>query len=144
MAEISSAMAYAGPMPSPTEEMAGFWEAAGRGVLALHRCGTCGAWHWPASACRTCRNAPFMSNMSWQPASGKATLFSFVIPRRTFHPAFPAPFVYGMVRCAEGPLMPAPVDVVPEAAKIGMALDVHFTKLSAEFTVPRFRPAGRT
>jgi uncharacterized OB-fold protein len=134
-------MSYAGPMPSITEESEGFFEAARRGVLALHRCSLCGAWYWPASGCRNCRNGPFLSNMSWQPASGRATLFSYTIPRRTFHPAFPAPFVYGLVRTQEGPLIPCGIDVEPDNARIGMPLEVHFVSLSPEYVVPRFRPA---
>jgi uncharacterized OB-fold protein len=135
-------MTYNGPMPSVTEETAGFFAAAKQGVFALHRCAKCRAWYWPASACRRCDNEPFLANMHWEPASGKGEIFSVVIPRRTFHPAFPSPFVYALVKLQEGPLMPVGVDVEPEKARIGLPVEAYMVELSPEFSVPRFRPAA--
>lgn len=132
---------YKGPLPSVTEESAGFFEAAKKRVFALHRCTTCGTFYWPASACRKCPNGPFMANMRWEPASGRGTIFSFVVGRRAFHPAFPPPFVYALIKLEEGPLMPCAVDVAPQQAKVGMPVKVEFVDLSPDFTVPHFRPA---
>ena len=132
-------MTYNGPLPSVTEETEGFFEAARNGVFALHRCAHCRTWYWPASACRECPNEPFLANMRWEKASGRGTLFSVVIPRRTFHPAFPAPFVYALVKLDEGPLMPVGVDIPPETAKVGLPVEAYMVKLSEDFTVPRFR-----
>src|ERR1700726_4305281 len=89
--EGRTCMTYSGPMPSVTEETEGFFAAAKQGIFALHRCTHCRTWYWPASACRHCHNEPFLANMRWEAASGRGELFSVVVPRRTFHPAFPAP-----------------------------------------------------
>lgn len=132
-------MTYNGPMPSVTEETEGFFEAAKKGIFALHRCRLCHTWYWPASGCRHCHNEPFLANMTWEPASGRGALFSYAIPRRTFHPAFPAPFVYGLVKLEEGPLIPCGIDVAPEDARVGLPLEAYFVALSPEYTVPRFR-----
>jgi uncharacterized OB-fold protein len=135
-------MTYNGPLPSPTEETEGFFEAAKKGIFALHRCAHCRRFYWPASACRHCDNDPFLANMRWEAASGKGEIFSLVVPRRTFHPAFPAPFVYALIKLQEGPLMPCGVDVDPDDAYIGLPVEAHFVELSPEFTVPRFHPAA--
>ena len=132
---------YDGPLPSVTEETEGFWRAAREKVFALHRCTGCGAYYWPASACKTCRNEPFLANMKWEPASGKGEIFAHVVCQRTFHPAIPAPFVYGLVKLAEGPLMPCGIDVAPEQARVGLPVEAYFVELTPEFTVPWFRPA---
>ena len=131
-------MAYAGPLPTPTEETEGFWQAAQQGVFTLHRCTTCGTWYWPASACRKHDNAPFLSNMRWEPASGRGTVFAHVIARRTFHPAFPAPFVYALIKLDEGPLFPCAIDIAPEQVRVGLPVRAEFVTLSPEFKVPRF------
>ncbi len=136
-------MAYDGPMPSVTEETRGFFEAARRKVLALHRCGKCRRWYWPASACTACDNEPFLANMQWEEASGKAEIFAFIVARRTFHPQFQAPFVYGLVKTAEGPLIPCGIDVAPHEARVGLAVEAHFVELTPDYTVPRFRPVQR-
>jgi uncharacterized OB-fold protein len=135
-------MAYNGPMPSVTEETEGFFAAAKQGIFTLHRCKHCGMWYWPASACRNDHNEPFLANMRWEPASGKGEIYSVVVPRRTFHPAFPAPFVYALVKLQEGPRMPVGVDVAPEKARIGLPVEAYFVELSSDFSVPRFRPAA--
>jgi uncharacterized OB-fold protein len=132
-------MAYNGPMPSVTEESAGFFEAAKRQEFALHRCNKCGRWYWPASACTACDNEPFMANMEWTPASGRGQIFACITARRTFHPQFQAPFVYGLVKTEEGPLIPCGIDVAPEDARVGLPVEVYFVELSEEYTVPRFR-----
>ncbi len=134
-------MAYNGPLPMYTEEAEGFWAAAKNKVLALHRCASCGTWYWPASACRKCRNEPFMAKMKWEKASGKGKIFSYVVCRRPFHPAFPPPFVYALVKLDEGPLMPCGVDVAPEKARVGLPVEAYFVELNADWTIPRFRPA---
>ncbi len=136
-------MAYDGPMPSVTEETRGFFEAARRKVLALHRCRKCRRWYWPASACTACDNEPFLANMQWEEASGKGEIFAFIVARRTFHPQFQAPFVYGLVKTAEGQLIPCGIDVAPHEARVGLAVEAHFVELTPDYTVPRFRPVQR-
>jgi uncharacterized OB-fold protein len=135
-------MAYTGPMPMSTEETEGFWAAAKKKVFTLHRCGKCGTSYWPASACRKCKNDPFLANMTWEKASGKGKIFSFIVVRRAFHPAFPPPYVYALVKLDEGPLFPCAVEVAPEKAKVGMPVEVRWTELSPEWNVPKFFPAA--
>jgi uncharacterized OB-fold protein len=133
-------MSYTGPLPSPTEETQGFWDACRDEVFTLHRCAKCGACYFPASACTKCDNDPCLANMKWEKVSGKGKIFSFVVCRRMFHPSFPPPFVYGLIELDEGPLIPCGIDVDPEAAKNGMPVEVYFQTLNDEFKVPRFRP----
>ena len=135
-------MTYTGPLPSSTEETEGFWKAAKQKVFTLHRCNKCKTSYWPASACRKCQNDPFFTNMTWEKASGKGKIFSFIVVRRPFHPSFPPPYVYALIKLDEGPLFPCAVDVDPEKATVGMPVEVQFVELSPEWNVPRFRPAA--
>ena len=129
------------PLPPILDEMKPFWAALKEHRFTLLRCGGCGAWYWPFAACRTCVNEPFFANLSFQTASGRGKVFSYTLPQWTFHPAFPAPFVYAIVELEEGPMMPTNiVGCAPEDVHIGMPVEVTFADLAEGVTLPKFRP----
>ena len=75
-------------------------------------------------------------------ASGKATLYSYVISHRPA-PGFTAPYAIAVVELAEGPrMMTNIVDCpqTPEALQLDMPLEVTFEKQSDTITLPLFRP----
>lgn len=129
------------PTPPPMDEMKPFWAGLNEHRFLLFRCKLCGAWYWPFAACRTCTNEPFFANIQLEEASGRGQVFSFTLPKWTFHPAFPAPFVYALVELEEGPVMPTNIiGCAPEEVTIGMPVEVEFVDLTKSVTLPKFRP----
>ncbi|MFJ4472910.1 Zn-ribbon domain-containing OB-fold protein [Streptomyces sp. NPDC089424] len=81
-----------------------YWEAAARGRLLVRRCGACGlAHHYPREFCPHC----WSEDVSWERASGRATLYTWSVVHRNDLPPFDArvPYVAAVVDLAEGPRM---------------------------------------
>jgi uncharacterized OB-fold protein len=78
------------------------------------------------------------------PASGKATLYSYVINHRPAAPGFTPPYAIAVVTLEEGPRMMANIldcPQTPEALVLDMPLKVTFEKLDDAITLPQFAPA---
>jgi uncharacterized protein len=118
-----------------------FWEGCARGELLLQRCSGCGAYrHPPSPICPTCLS----TDDEWVPASGNATVYSFVIVHRAFHAAFEeqVPYVVAIVELEEGPhMLTNVVEVPPDQVTIGMPIRVCFDRVSDEVVLPKFQPA---
>lgn len=140
-----TAETYSGPLPVPTPESRPFWEAARQHVLSIPFCNACRRWHfYPRPFCPHCLSA----DIEWRSASGRATLLSFVINARGPR-NFPvaAPYVVGIVELAEGPRMMShivEVEALPERLACDMPLEVVFEDLTAEITLPKFRPIANS
>jgi len=132
------------PKPNITEDMRPFWDAVGRRRFVLMRCQKCGAWYWPAAYCRFHKNEPFFGNMKWEEASGRGKVFAFNIHRRAFNPAFEVPYVVALVELEEGPMFGTNiVGCAPESVKIGMPVEVTFSDVGDDVTLPLFKPSAR-
>jgi len=132
---------YTGPLPKPTPETRPFWEAAKQHRLVIQACDDCGVrYFYPRPLCPACLSR----RVRWIDASGRGRLHTFVInhrPPRNF--PLPGPLVLGMVELEEGPRMLTHiVEVTPDPAALrcDMPLEVVFVALTAEITVPKFRP----
>lgn len=134
------------PLPEPDfEPTRPFFEAAARGELAIPRCRACGGWVWyPADACRACGGA----DLPWTAVSGRGTLFTWAVVRRTLAKPLEAPFVTGLVALEEDPsvrLVTRIVDCEPDALRVDAPVEVVFRTLSypdaGGFVAPLFRPA---
>ncbi|MEX2327127.1 MAG: OB-fold domain-containing protein, partial [Pseudomonadales bacterium] len=105
------------------------------------RCDACSEVYFPPRPfCPVCSSR----SVSIFAASGKATLYSYVINERS-HPAIDAPYSIAVVELEEGPrMMTNIVDTpqTPEALELDMALEVTFDAVSDEISLPYFRPAG--
>lgn len=78
-------------------------------------------------------------------ASGRATLASYVISHLPA-PGFDPPYAIALVELEEGPRMLTNIvdcPQTPEALQLDMALVVTFAELTAEITLPYFRPDER-
>lgn len=121
-----------------------YWEAAADGYLLLRRCGACGrAHHYPREFCPHC----WSESVTWERASGRATLYTWSVVHRNDLPPFGArtPYVAAVVDLAEGPrMMTEVVDCEAAALTVGMALEAAFRRTDAEGTlvVPVFGPAA--
>ncbi|MFZ0809182.1 MAG: OB-fold domain-containing protein, partial [Bradyrhizobium sp.] len=76
-------------------------------------------------------------------ASGKATLYSYVIHHRPVL-GFTPPYAIAVVELEEGPRMMTNIvgcPQTPEALELDMKLEVSFEKLDDTTTLPLFRPA---
>lgn len=80
--------------------------------------------------------------MSDEVASGRATLYSYVINQRP-PPAFDGPTAVAVVELAEGPRMMTNIIDTPqteEALVLDMELEVTFEHQTDEISLPLFRP----
>ena len=67
------------PIPVPTPETQPFWNGCAEGVLRIQRCADCGRpYFYPRPVCPACGS----QNVAWFTASGRATLYSYVINYR--------------------------------------------------------------
>ncbi|MGI8925390.1 MAG: Zn-ribbon domain-containing OB-fold protein [Tepidiformaceae bacterium] len=118
-----------------------FWEGARAGELRLQRCDTCSHVYFPPrNFCPKCASR----SVSWFRASGRGTLWSYVINMRP-PPGWDEPYAIAVVKLEEGPtMMTSIVDVpqTPESLELDMPLEVTFDAVTAEVTLPKFRPAG--
>ena len=129
------------PMPVPDADSRPFWEACREHRLRIERCAECHAARFPPVAvCPHCGSP----RSQWVTASGRGTVFSWIVVR---HPvprdvyAGEVPYVVALVELEEGVRMPTNiVGCAPEAIRPGMPVEVVFDDVSAEITLPRFRP----
>ncbi len=133
---------YRKPLPQPTPETQHFWDGCRDGKLLLQRCKDTGKAYFPPRPF-----SPYTGSRDVEvfEASGKATLFSYVInhrPAKGFEDE--APYAIAVVELEEGPrMMTNIVDCAqtPEALVLDMPLEVAFETATDEITLPKFRPA---
>jgi uncharacterized protein len=126
-------------IPQPTPDTLPFWRAAKEGRLLLPRCESCGPFFYPRLFCPKCGS----SKLDWMEASGRATLYSYVINVTPPAPGYAAPYVIAVVSLEEGPRMLANIlDVAPtpEALVLDMPLVVRFEQ-RGDLAIPQFVPA---
>jgi uncharacterized OB-fold protein len=129
-------------VPVPNEDTRPYWEGCARGELRLQRCAACGAYrHPPSPRCARCLSP----DAEWVAASGKGTVYTFVVVRQAFDAAWQddLPYVVAVVELAEGPHLATNVVGVPvDQVTVGMPVQVVFERASDEIAVPRFRPGA--
>jgi uncharacterized protein len=130
------------PVPEPTPETQPFWDGCAAGELRIQRCRACGKpYFYPRPVCPECGS----TDVEWFTASGRATLYSYVInhrPARGFEDD--GPYAIAVVQLAEGPRMMANlvgVPNTPEDLVLDMELQVTFEQRGA-ISLPVFTPAG--
>lgn len=132
---------YTGALPTPTPETKPYWDALKEHRLLIQRCKECQrAYFYPRPFCPRC----FSFNVEWFEASGRGKLYSFVINHRPAPGFGPEPYVIAVVELDEGPrMMTNLVDVEPDPDKIScdMPVRIVYEDVTAEVTLPKFRPA---
>ncbi|MFB7360940.1 Zn-ribbon domain-containing OB-fold protein [Streptomyces hydrogenans] len=121
-----------------------YWDAAAEGLLLLRRCRACERpHHYPREFCPHC----WSEDVDWEPASGRATLYTWSVVHRNDLPPFGerVPYVAAVVDLAEGPrMMTQVVDVPEDDLRVGMALEAVFRTGDDGVAVPVFTAPGRT
>jgi uncharacterized OB-fold protein len=133
------------PLPQPiTPEARPYWDGLKQERLMLPKCGDCGHVFWyPRVLCPRCHSR----QIAWVQSSGQGSLYAFEIAHQSFNRAMkiPRPYVLAMIQLTEGPRMLSNlinVEPDPSAVKIGMPVEVVFTKLTDDVTIPLFQPAS--
>jgi uncharacterized OB-fold protein len=133
--------APAPPKPIPVfDDLSGpYWRAAREGRLLLQRCRGCGEHQfYPRPFCMACRG----SELEWIEATGRGRLHTFSVVHRTADRAFAGevPYVFAVVELDEGPRLTVNVVDTPlEALRCDMPVQMAFTEIDAEITVPNAR-----
>ena len=89
---------------------------------------------------------PECSSFDWDTvdASGRATVYSFVVAHHPPHPAFDYPLAIAVVELEEGTrLVTDLVDIDPTEITIGMPVELDFIDPDPDLSLPVFRPASR-
>ena len=134
----TSVNATLGIPPAVTEETAPFWAAAAEGRLLVERCRSCGAESFPPRGiCRRCHGR----SMEATELLGPGRVYSFTVNYQRWLPDLEVPYVIVLVEFPDHP----GVRVVgrlrgcdPDAATIGMAVDVGFEPGPGGFAIPSF------
>jgi uncharacterized OB-fold protein len=131
--------AAAGIPPAVCEETKAFWDAAAEGRLLVEACTACGARGFPPrGACRACRGR----DMAPQEITGTGVVYSFTVNHQRWLPELDIPFAIVLVEFPGHPGVRVAGrlrDCAPEAASIGMTVEVGFEPGPGGFSIPSFR-----
>lgn len=124
------------PRPAMTRDSEFFWQGVEQGKLLIQKCADCGELrHPPGPMCPQCQS------LEWDAveAAGGGTIYSFV---RHHHPHIP-PFEVGhpivLVELDEGVRIVADLIGASNNIAIGQRVQVEFTKVDDDLTLPQFR-----
>ncbi len=128
--------------PDVTEETEAFWNAAREGRLVVDRCTSCRAFAFPPRGiCRVCRSRALEPTEITSPGR----VYSFTVNYQRWLPDLEVPYAIVLVEWDDHPgvrvagrLRGCP----PEAAAIGMAVDVGFEPGPGGFAIPSFVARG--
>lgn len=129
------------PVPEFDDVTSPFWEAAARHELVLQTCSSCKTVrHPPRPVCPACLSWEH----SFEPASGRGVVWSWVIAHPPVLPAFAekTPYSVAVVELTEGVRMVGNLlDVANEEIHEGMAVEVAWEDVEEGVTLPQWRPA---
>ena len=125
--------------PVVSSDTAFFWAGTAAGELRIQHCPSCDRLrHPPGPMCSSCG----ADKQDYVVASGRGTVYSYVVHHAPPVPGKTLPFVVGLVELDEGVRMIAElVDVEPATVSIGMPVRLALTKIDDTLTLPYWRPA---
>ncbi|MBS0553383.1 MAG: OB-fold domain-containing protein, partial [Proteobacteria bacterium] len=127
------------PKPGVSDDTRFFWEGVEAGKLLIQRCTCCSTLrHPPAPVCIKCHS------FDWDTveASGKGSIYSFVVMHYPEVPPFEHPNPIGLIELDEGVrLVAGLVGVKRDEIRIGQRVQVEVQSVDdGELTLPMFRP----
>jgi uncharacterized OB-fold protein/acyl dehydratase len=127
------------PRPALTQDNAFWFEGARAHQLLIQHCTSCGTLrHPPLPACGTCRS------FDWDTvtASGRGTVYSFVVVHYPQVPSFEYPLAIGLIELEEGTRVVANIEGVErDSLRIGLPVEATFVDYDDELSLPVFGPA---
>ena len=142
-ANTLSDTAHPKSLPVITEENRPFWEGCKQGKLLLQYCDACRQYQfYPRLYCMHCG----AQKTRWVEASGRGVVYSFTVIRQNKSPEFrdDVPYNVALIQLEEGPrMMSSVVDIAPGDLRVDLPVSVVFDPVSAEISLPRFRPASQ-
>ena len=129
------------PAPQRNEVTEPYWKALDEGRLVFQRCRACKhAWLPARTECPRCLGR----ESSWETASGKGKLVSWVVYHHGYHPYFAArlPYTVAVVELAEGPRLISGLVSTGRPLAIDLPLTLAIER-EAGVALPRFKPAER-
>jgi uncharacterized OB-fold protein len=129
-------------------DAADFWESCARGELRVQTCASCGRRRMPPRPmCPWCRSF----DVRWHAMSGRATVWSVVIPHPPLLPAYgdQAPYNVVVVELDDDPSIRFVGNVVagageplnsvdPHSVEIGQAVQVVFSQVADDVWLPQW------
>lgn len=132
------ASAAVGIPPAVTEETKPFWDAAAEGRLLVEHCGACGTDSFPPRGiCRACRSR----DTGWVEVGGSGTVYSFTVNHQRWLPGLDVPYAVVLVEFHDHPGVRVAGRLrgcAPEAAAVGMVVDVGFEPGPGGYAIPSF------
>ena len=122
------------PDPEINMETEAYWDSAKNGKLVMKTCKSCGKHHYyPRKMCPHCLSA----NTDWVEVSGRATIYTYSVMRRTDRP-----YVIAYVTLDEGiTMLTNIVECDVDDVAVGQAVEVVFRVTEGGHMLPVFRPA---
>ncbi|WP_327313551.1 Zn-ribbon domain-containing OB-fold protein [Streptomyces sp. NBC_01235] len=124
-------------LPPVTDANRDFWEGALAGELRLQY-GDSGIPRYPEAPVDPVTLA---ADFEWRAASGRATLWSWIVMHQKYFPAFAdeVPYLVAFVQLEEGPYVMTTLVDPPENLQCGMPLEVVFDQIGEDRAIPKFK-----
>ncbi len=118
-----------------------WWDRIDEGELPIQRCCECGTLrHPPRPMCWKCQSL----ESEHIDASGKGTVYSYVVVHKPEVPGYEYPLAVGLIELEEGTrIVSNIVGIDPKDIEIGMAVEVSIEAVDDEMNLPLFRPANK-
>ena len=128
------------PRPAINRDNQFWFDAAKEHRLVIQRCSGCAVLrHPPRPRCDRC------GSYEWDAveASGRGTVYSYVVNHYPQVPAFDYPLAVGLVELEEGTRLVANiVGIEPSEVTVGLPVEVEFVDHDPDLTLPAFHPAS--
>jgi uncharacterized OB-fold protein len=132
------------PLPVITPLTQFFWDGLRERRLLILRCQSCGHYvHYPRPVCNRCRSI----DLAPEEVSGRGTLYAYTVTMQAFHPYFvdKIPYTLALVELDEQRglrITTTIVDCPEDELKTGMAVELVWTDVAPDLTLPLFRSAA--
>jgi uncharacterized OB-fold protein len=132
------------PPPLANATTLPFWQAAAEHRLVVQRCTACGHTRLPpAPVCPACRSA----DADWKELSGRGEVYTYTIVHRAIAAGQPLPTLIAVIALEDAGgvrMISNLVGVDPGEVAIGMPVELVWEDMSADLSIPRFRPNAAT